>query len=301
MTILDPIVFICIISKRDDLYLNSEKERKILPISLATLRSYQDEARVLADDLAMVTMNLTDKELTRFGRSFERQFIRALPTKEMADIHLRHIKEALLGGMVAKNQMEAEIQGETPGSNKVGGPLAIRACYLGIGDDWEDLHGIYNTTQNAWVTGAAQPWIHNRTQLMAAAAYGAAPFNPIRIGENAVHVIYGISSIHASPKLESVQFTIDGKLKPILYCGWAQKHAVGHTQRIKELDNAIILRKDTTFYAEVFFSQAFGAISEFATDFPVLYGVSYIKEPSLRILEPTTALMVGAAQQVVYV
>lgn len=270
-----------------------------MPISLGTLRGYQDEARVLADDLAMVTRDLTDKELVRFGRSFERQFIRALPTKQMVDIHLRHIKEALLGGMVAKEVMDAEIQGETPGSNKVGGPLAIRACYLGVGDDWEDIHGIYGGTQNAWSTGSAQPWIHNETSLMAAAAYGA-PFHPVRIGENAVHVIYGISSIHSSPKLESVQFTIDGKLKPLLYCGFAQKQAVGHTQRIKELDNAIILRKDTTFYAEVFFSEAFGAEVDFVTDFPVLYGVSYVKEPALRILAPTTALMVGATQQVVY-
>ncbi|GAI96492.1 unnamed protein product, partial [marine sediment metagenome] len=39
-----------------------------MSISLGTIRSYQDEARVLADDLAMVTRDLTDKELTRFGR-----------------------------------------------------------------------------------------------------------------------------------------------------------------------------------------------------------------------------------------
>ena len=272
-----------------------------MSITLVTLQSYQDEARTLADDLAMVTRDLTDKELTRFGRSFERQFISALPTKEMSDIHLRHIKEALLGGMIAKETMDAEVQGETPGSNKVGGPLAIRACYLGVGEDWEDLNGIYGGTQNAWTTGAAQPWIHNRTLLMAAAAYGVAPFAPVRIGENAVHVIYAISSIHASPKLESLQFTIDGKLKPILYCGWAQKHAVGHTQRIKELDNAIILKKDTTILAEVFFSHAYGAEVDYVTDFPVLYGVSYIKEPALRILDPTTATIVGATQQVVYI
>ncbi|GAH78162.1 unnamed protein product, partial [marine sediment metagenome] len=241
---------------------------------------YQDEARVLADDLAMVTRDLTDKELVRFGRSFERQFIRAMPTKEMVDIHLRHIKEALLGGMLAKEQMDAEIQGETPGSNKTGGPLAIRACFLGVGDDWEDLYGIHAGVQGAWSTGSAQDWIHSQTTLMG----GVGATTPIKIGENAVHVIYAISSIHASPKLESLQFTIDGKLKPLLYCGWAQKHAVGHTQRIKELDNAIILRKDTTFLAKVFFSSAFGDQVDFVTDFPVLYGVSYCKEPALKIL-----------------
>lgn len=267
-----------------------------MQITLGTLRSYQDEARVLADDLAMVTRDLTDKELIRFGRSFERQFIRALPVKEMADIHLRHIKEALLGGMLAKEQMDAEIQGETPGSNKVGGPLAIRACFLGVGDDWEDLYGIYSAAQGAWSTGTIQSWIHSGTTLM-----GGTDHNPIKIGENAVHVIYGISSIHTSPKLESLQFTIDGKLKPLLYCGWAQKHAVGHTQRIKELDNAIIIRKDTTFLARVFFSSAFGDQVDYVTDYPVLYGVSYVKEPALRVLDPTdAATWVGRVQEIVH-
>ncbi|GAH82570.1 unnamed protein product, partial [marine sediment metagenome] len=99
----------------------------------------------------------------------------------------------------------------------------------------------------------------------------------------------------------SLQFTIDGKLKPLLYCGWAQKTAVGHTQRIKELDNAIILRKDTTFLARVFFSHAFGDEVALVTDFPVLYGVSYIKEPALRVLDPTNAATwVGAVQEVIY-
>ena len=267
-----------------------------MPISLGTLRGYQDEARVLADDLAMVTRDLTDKELIRFGRSFERQFIRSLPSRQMVDIHLRHIKEALLGGMIAKEQMDAEIQGETPGSNKTGGPLAIRACFLGIGDDWEDIYGIYSAAQGAWGTGTVQSWIHSGTTLM-----GGTDHNPIKIGENAVHIIYGISSIHSSPKLESTQFTIDGKLKPLLYCGFAQKHAVGHTQRIKELDNAIILRKDTTFLAKVFFSSAFGDAVDYVTDFPVLYGVSYIKEPALRVLDPTNAATwVGTVQEVIF-
>ncbi len=273
-----------------------------MAITLETLQSYQGEARVLADDLAIVTRDLKDKELTRFGRSFERQFVRSLPTKEMIDVHLRHIKEGLLGAMVAKEQMDAEVQGETPGSNKCGGPLAIRACWFGIGDDWEDIGSIYGTAaargQGAWTTGAAQWWIHSGTLLM-----GGTDTNPIRIGENAVHVIYGLSSIHASPKLESVQFTIDGKLKPMLYCGFAQKHAVGHTQRIKELDNAIVVRKDTTLKVQVFFSEAYGDVSEYVTDFPVLYGVSYIKEPALRLLDPVTGatrLLPGTRYEVVH-
>ncbi|GAI60140.1 unnamed protein product [marine sediment metagenome] len=269
-----------------------------MSISEGTLQGYQDEARQLADDLAIVTSDLTGKELTRFGRSYSRQFVRALPTRAMADIHIRHIKEGLLGAMIAKSQMKAEIQGETPGSNKVGGPLPIRACYLGVGEDWEDIDGIYDSLRQTWAPGTAQNWIHAGTRLMGSVA--ASVGNAVRIGENAVHVIYGLSSIHASPKLESVQFTIDGKTKPSIYCGWAQKHAMGHTQRIKELDNAIILREDTTFKAEVFFSRAFGATVTEVLDFPVLYGVSYVKEPAMRELVPVAATWSGAVFEIVH-
>ena len=252
-------------------------------VTLSDLQGMQGDARTLASDLGVVTRDLTDKELNRFGRSFTRQFIRNLADRQMVDIHLRHQKEALLGGMIAKAQMETEIDNEVPASNKIGGPLAIRAAYFGIGDDWEDIWGITAGAAAAWATGAPQNWIHSGSTLMAGVAG-----NAIRIGENAVHVIYGASSIHAAPKLESMQFTIDGKLKPELYCGWAQKHAIGHTQRIKEFDNAFILKKDTTFLGQVFFSSAFGAAVDFVTDFPVLYGVSYIKEPAVRLLDPAT-------------
>lgn len=265
-------------------------------VTLSDLQAMQDDARSLADDMGVVTRDLTNKELDRFGRSFTRQFIRELPNREMVDIHLRHQKEALLGAMVAKKQMESEIDDEIPASNKVGGPVSIRACYLGVGDDWEDIRGIYAAVQNAWTTGAIQNWIHSGTTLM-----GGTAGNAIRIGENAVHVIYGASSIHASPKLEGMQFTIDGKQKPMIYCAWSQKQAVGHTQRIKEFDNSFILKKDTTFLAKVFYSANFGGPSQYVTDYPVLYGVSYIKEPAMRVLDPVnTATWVGTRYEVVH-
>lgn len=252
-------------------------------VDLTSLRALQGDARTLADDLGVVTRDLTDKELTRFGRSFERQFIQNLDVRAVVDLYLRHKAEALLGGMIAKEQMDAEIDDEQPASNKVGGPLAIRACFLGIGDDWEDINGIYGGFQNAWTTGIPQHWIHSGTTLMAGVAGRA-----VRIGENAVHVIFGIGSTHAAPRIESVQFFIDGKTKPILETFWAQRELPGAVRAIKELDNAYIIKKDTTIAVDVFISQAFGAPSTVQTDYPRLVGVSYCKEPAMRLLDPAT-------------
>lgn len=274
-------------------------------VNLSELRSLQGEARTLADDLGVVTRDLKDKELTRFGRSFERQFIINLPERAMVDLHRRHKAEALLGAMIAKEQMDSEIDDEQPASNKVGGPLAIDAQWLGIGDDWEDLNSIYAGAQNAWTTGAPQDWIHSGTTFMG----GTAANTPIRIGGNAVHVVYGIGSVHASPKIHSVQFTIDGKQKPKILLFWAQRINPGAVRPIKELDNAYIFKKNTTVLADVFISDSFGAPDAFVTDYPRLYGVSYIKEPALRLLDPvtpaayvlgTTATLVGVRFDVLY-
>jgi hypothetical protein len=255
-------------------------------VDISKLKSLMADAKSLATELGLVHRDLTDKELYKFGRTFERQFVLPFPERQVVDIHLRHQAEALLGAMVAKEQMEAEIDGELPASGKIGGPLAIRASWLGIGDDWEDIGSIYGTAtargQGYWTPGSPQDWIHSGTLLM-----GGTDGNAVKIGENALHIVYGIQSLHASPKIESIQFTIDGKDKPILLTFWTQK--TPYTLRIKELDNAFVWKEDTTVLAKVFISEAFGDTITQAVDFPALMGVSYIKEPQLRVHDPVTS------------
>ena len=246
------------------------------------------DARTLASDLGVTTRDLTPKELTRFGRSYDRQFITVYPERELSDIYKRHEAEALLGAMIAKEQMDAEVDDEQPASNKIGGPLPIEASHFGIGDDWEDLNSIYATLvpgQNAWTTGTPQFWIHSATLLMG----GLLP-NAIRIGQNAVHVVFGIETTHDSPRIEAFQFTIDGKQKPKVTTFWQPRTLQGAPHAVKELDNAYVFKRDTTVLATLMISGAFGAPSALQTDFPRLVGVSYIKEPALRLLDPVTGV-----------
>lgn len=257
-----------------------------MPVNLALLKRLERDAIQIIDDLGIVVKTLTDREMTRFGRSFERQFILPYQFREIRDIHMRHLGEALVGAMVAKEQMNAEIDSEQPASNKVGGPIPIRAAWLGVGDDWEDILGIYAGAQGTWTTGAPQNWIHSGTTLMAGVAG-----NAIRIGENAVHVIYGLGSLHASPKIESAQLTVDAKTKPILLTMWSQKQP--DSLRVKELDNAVILKQNTTLLAQIFISGAFGNAVNTVIDYPYPFGVSFIKEPQLRTFNVTNAGIVG--------
>lgn len=261
------------------------------------LGAMQNDARSLADDLGVVTKDLTERELVRFGRAFDRSFVLTMPERALIDLYLRHEKEALLGAMIAKEQMNNEVDDEQPAANKIGGPLPIRACYLGIGDDWEDIYSIYNAAQGQWSTGSPQDWIHAGTQLM-----GGTAGNAVRIGENAVHVVFGLGSLHAAPKIESVQFTLDGKTKPTLLTFFAQKSIPGAARVIKELDNAYVFKHDTTVHAHVFISDAFGELVSYVTDYPYLVGVSYIKEPALRVQDPNkaTRVIVGTTYEIIH-
>ncbi len=248
-------------------------------VDISALTSLQGEAKSLATKLGYSVQSLDDTELRRFGKSFERHFVLAYAQRPIIQMYLRHEGEALLGAMIAKEQMNSVIDGEQPASGKIAGPLPIRAAYFGIGDDWEDLLGIYAGAQGFWTPGAPQDWIHAGTTMM-----GGAAGNAIRIGENATHVVFGLGSLHATPMIESTQFTINAKTKPIFLNFFAQKQVL--SRHWKEFDNAYIFKKDDTVLAQTFISGAFGAAITEAVDFPYLIGVSYIKEPQARVFDP---------------
>jgi len=218
----------------------------------------------MAGKLGMEARALGDDERKKFSRAFERSLVLAYPEREIRDAYLRHQGEILLGAAVAKEQMDATIDGEQPQPGKIGGPIPIRAAFLGVGDDWEDL--------GSFSTGSPQNWIHSGTSLL-----GGTSGNPIRIGENAVHVIIGIRSRHPSPKVESVKFTVDGNEEPVIITGFAQK-ASGLA--FKELDNGKIWKKNTTVLGEIFASASYGST---CTDYLELIGASFIPEAQLRV------------------
>ncbi len=240
-------------------------------VDIEYLRKLQAEAKRTADELGLIVKELNDRELKKFGKSFERMLVLAYPQREIVDIFLRHQGEILLGAMVAKAQFDSEFDGEQPSAGKFG-MTVIRACYLGIGDDWEDAA--------PFTTGSPQNWIHSGTSLL-----GGTAGNPIRIGENIVHVVIGIGSLHPSPKIESIKFEIDGKEKPVLTLGYQLKKS---DLKVRELDSSLIWKKDTTVLAKVFISAKYGSSVD---DYPYLLGVSYLRENVMRVHDPASVVL----------
>lgn len=205
-----------------------------------------------------VVEELTPAELTTFARSFERQFVLHNLQRAISDFHIRHMAEYLSGAMIAKKQFTMELGGEAPIAGKFGMGL-IRAAYILSDDDWDI------TISTA---GAEENWIHS-----GAGQLGGTNGNAIRIGDNAVHIVPGIGTYESSPKIECVQFTLDGKPKPTVYCG---HHFRVSNLKIKELDKAMIWKKGTTVLAK-YIAEVAGSESIYPL------GASFIPEAQLRI------------------
>jgi len=255
---------------------------------MAELEALQREAAKYLADLGVEYAELTKDELDLFEMSFTRQFVLGSPEREIADLYLRHKQEILMGAMVAKQQMDTAFDGMFPGSNKIG-MTEIRAAYLGVGDDWDDIYRITNGTAY-WTPGTANNWIHSGTTYL-----GGTAGNPIRLYDNLVCVIIGVASEHPSPKLESVYFEIDGKPKPVVPCRFAKRAKTFNSFPIKELDDAILLYKGKEFLAKVFFSDAGGTVSQ-VIDYPYPVGAAFVKEPALRVLDPYSLIGTAAAR-----
>jgi len=240
-----------------------------MPFTEGELENIHKEAQDLLKDLGWEFDKLTKEELTVFNRSFERQFVLGYAEREIVDIFKRHVVEIMAGALIAKKQMGATIDGEQPASGLVGGPLIIRASFLGVGDDWDDVGDA-----GEFSTGAPVHWIHSGTPLMA-----GTDGNAVKIGENQVTVVIAIGSLHPSPKIESVKFWVDGKEKPVLITGWAQRMPNGLA--IKELNKAYHFKEDTTVLAKIFATSKNGTVTT-VSDNPYLLGASYIKEDQLR-------------------
>ncbi|MDD5511355.1 MAG: hypothetical protein PHI12_11200 [Dehalococcoidales bacterium] len=212
------------------------------------------------------------------------------PQREVRDLFEDHLGEIVAAACVAKEQMNGQnIDGEMPEPGKIGGPIPIRAGYLGLGDDWTDIIGITGGTPY-FTPGEADNWIHSGTTLL-----GGSAGNAVKIGKNAVHLVLGIGSLHEAPKLEAVKFEYNAAERPALYTGWSFEHPRGVA--LKELEKPLMLVHGDTLKAQIFFSSAYANTVTQIVDYPQLIGVSFIKEAQLRLLDP--ADLDGTVQDVI--
>lgn len=229
------------------------------PESLGFYQAMQQDCKHMLNELGHCYKILEVHELIKLQRIFDR----CLFTSKHAELYKMTRAEIICGAMIAKHQLESEIDGAMPSYNKICGPIPLLPHFLGIGQGWDDLQSIYNKEHNSWKTNEPQPWIHSGTTYLE-----GIKGNAVKIGYDSVHVIFGIETL--TNNIINVNLTIDGKEKlPIM------------VNKTSILPNTIILQKNSHIKAEITIFSS----DKYVYEIPILIGVSYISEDALRYIK----------------
>lgn len=237
------------------------------------------EALGLGYELSYLNVN----EFEKWKLAFKRSLVLPTQYKQFIELDYRHILDYLLGAMIAKKQFEQDFDGTSPYPGRFG-LSRPRAQYFGLGDSWHYWPWGSATTATAPTASASANWIHAGSLNLAGvtgAGLGGTAGNAIRILESAVHVIIGIIDLAVQqyggePSVESVQFTIDGKAKPVTVMSPTTSVA---RPAVVEFDEAIILKNKSTFLADAFLPVSTRTAL-------ALWGITYLPESQMIVRDP---------------
>jgi len=226
---------------------------------------------------------LNDQEFEKWKLAFKRSFVLPTQYKQFIEIDFRHLLDYLLGAMIAKKQFEQNFDGTWPYPGRFG-MSRPRAQYFGLGDTWHYWPWGAATTLTFPTASASNNWIHaGALSLTAATAagLGGTAGNAVRFLGSAVHVIIGVLDLAVQqngghPNVESVQFTVDGKAKPVTVMSPTTCIA---RPALVEFDEAIILKNKSTLLVTAFLDKTDRSAL-------MLWGVSYLPEAQGLVKDP---------------
>ena len=174
--------------------------------------------------------------------------------------------EIKTGAEIARSQFEQQFGGLNPESGKFA-VSRIRSGYFGY-DSWEGLDLTAGET-NAWIDDGTPDNLNGG---------GSGLSGPLKVGQEAVHVILGFATYHDSPKTSAVKMEVNESPRSTV----TTKFELTRTDlQIKWLDRAIILPENALFAAELY-ADAGGADAVY----PV--GVSFIESRASQIADPAS-------------
>lgn len=218
---------------------------------------------------------LNPAEFEKWKLAFKRSLVIPTEYKQFIEIDYRHILDYLLGAMIAKKQFGMDFDGTWPYPGRFG-LSRPRAQYFGLGHSWDFWPWGDAAVRTFPTASAVDNWIHAGSLSQAAfdgVGLGGTAGNAIRILGSAVHVIVGVMDMDTQlygghPNVESIQFTVDGKAKPVIPT--SQHFAMGRPSFV-ELDEAIVLKNKSTFLANAM-------LAKNVTSALMLWGITYLPE-----------------------
>jgi len=226
---------------------------------------------------------LNEQEFEKWKLAFKRSLVLPTQYKQFIEIDYRHILDYLLGAMIAKKQFEQNFDGTWPYPGRFG-LSRPRAQYFGLGDTWNYWPWGDATTATFPTASASDNWIHAGALSLAGvtgAGLGGTSGNAVRFLESAVHVIVGVIDLAVQqygghPNVESVQFTVDGKAKPVTVM--SPTTCIARPAMV-EFDEAIILKNKSTMLVTAFLPKSDRTAL-------ALWGITYLPEAQGLVKDP---------------
>lgn len=211
--------------------------------------------------------SLSEDEQKLLQASFERglEDTRALDTEVVVQKLQEYSGEIETAAEIARSQFEQKFGGLNPESGKFA-ISRIHSGYFGY-DSWENVGDLTAGELNDWIDdGTPDNLDSGDTGLQA----------PLKVGEDAVHVVLGFATYHDSPKTSRIKVEVNESPRTSVNT----KFEFTRTDlQIKWLDRAIILPENALFAAQLYADQD-------GADFVYPVGVTFIDSRASQLADP---------------
>lgn len=214
------------------------------------------------DELSREESDMLD---TVVERAF--QDVRSDEHNPVQELLTQYDDEIEFTAQIAKAQFDQRFDGLNPGSGFFGIDT-IHPGYFGY-IDWDDC-------PDPGSSGDVVSWIDQDATSTANITGGSGRDNPLRIGENAVHMIAGVGSYSQSPSATRHQFFKNDNPKT----SFSSDIEFRNTDlRLKPFDAPVVFAEDDDIFARYLAGSG-------GTEALYLFGVSFVPEKQLRTLDP---------------
>lgn len=219
------------------------------------------------NEIAPDREELDQNERDRLQLSFERglEDTRALDTETVREKYEEYNAEIIQAAQIARAQFDQKFGGLNPAEGRFA-LSRITSGYFGY-DSWENVGSLNSGELNDWIDDDTPDQLSSGNSGLA---------HPLKIGEEAVHVILGVGTYHDSPKTASIKYEINEGPRPAL----RTKYEWTETDiQVKWLDRAIILPENSLFAAQLYADNG-------GNDFPFLVGATFLEHRASQIADP---------------
>jgi hypothetical protein len=211
---------------------------------------------------------LSESETKALQLAFERglEDTRTLNTETVRAKLEEYSEEIGVAASIARAQFQQQFGGLNPAEGQFA-VSRIHSGYFGY-DSWENLGSLTSGELNDYIDS-------ENVDNLSSGNTGFA--GPIKVGEQAVHVIMGFSTYHDSPKTSAIKYEVNESPRPAL----KTKYEFTETDlQTKWLDRPIILPENSLFAARIYADVG-------GDDFVRPEGLTFIKYRASQIADPS--------------